>query len=70
MAPLRKRVKAEILKCGSEKRDYRNLWWFGEIVHKLLLYRRGKKRKYQLKGRVLFLGEIPFYRFPGERFPW
>ena len=31
-------VKAESVEGGSGKRDYRNLWRVGEIVHKLLFY--------------------------------
>jgi hypothetical protein len=42
-------VKAEMVRGGSGKPDYRNLWWFGEIVHTLLLYRSGIKGEEQLK---------------------
>jgi hypothetical protein len=38
MVPLRDAVKAEIVRGGSGKPDYRNLWRVGEIVHKLLFY--------------------------------
>jgi hypothetical protein len=69
MVSLPDAVKAEIGKGGSEKRDYRNLWWFGEIGHNVLLYRRGKKRENQLQWRILS-GKGFFGRFPGERFPW
>ena len=48
MVPLPQAVKAEIGKGGSEKPDYRNLWRVGRIVHRMLFYRRGEKRKYQL----------------------
>jgi hypothetical protein len=34
--------------ADSGKRDYRNLWRAGRIVHRDLFYRRGKKREYQL----------------------
>src|SRR5215211_3405487 len=36
MVPLPESVKAKILKCGSEKRDYRYLWWVGWVVHSQL----------------------------------
>src|SRR5947209_16774437 len=48
MVPSPVAVKAEMMKCGTEKRDYRNLWRVGWVVHSDLFYRRGKKRKYQL----------------------
>jgi len=57
MAPLPESVKAEMRKGGSEKRDYRNLWRVGRIVHKDLFYRRGKKREYQLQGSRVPLNE-------------
>jgi hypothetical protein len=68
MVPLPDAVKAEIGKCGSEKRDYRYLWWFGEIVHNLLLYRRGKKREKKLIGLLLLLGEGLFVVSPESGF--
>jgi hypothetical protein len=42
-------VKAEAVKCGSGKRDYRNLWRVDRIVHRQLFYGCGKKREHQLK---------------------
>jgi len=50
MVPLLDAVKAEIVRGGSEKPDYRNLWWVGRIVHRELFDRRGKKREDQLQG--------------------
>ena len=57
-------VKAESDGGGSEKTDYRNLWWFGEIVHKLLLYRSGIKGEEQLNGVGSFRGKVGIAFFP------
>src|SRR5262245_1750657 len=54
MVPVRDAVKAEIVKCGSGKTDYRNLRRVGSMVYKDLFDGRGKKRKYQLQG-----GRVP-----------
>src|SRR6516165_9134905 len=43
MVPLLDAVKAESVRGGSGKTDYRPLWRFGEIVHKFLLYLSGIK---------------------------
>jgi len=45
MVPRLVSVKAEILRGGSGKPDYRPLWRFGEIVEKFLLYLSGIKGK-------------------------
>src|SRR4029453_12845515 len=58
MVPVPLAVKAGMMKRGSEKRDYRNLWRVGRIVHMDLFYRRGEKRKYQLQGgRIVSPGD-------------
>ena len=51
--------------AGTEKRDYRNLWRVGRIVHIDLFYRRGKKRKYQLQGSRVTLRDSRLFGLDG-----
>ena len=68
MVPVGERVKAGIVRGGSEKPDYRNLWRVGWIVHRQLFYRRGEKRKYQLQGSRVPLRDCRFVSFDGQIF--
>src|SRR2546421_2698163 len=45
MVPRPTCVKAEIVRGGSEKTDYRNLWRVGSIVHMGLFYQAGATQK-------------------------